>query len=228
MTMLVAAGAADVPSQRLVKHFGAELVRRGNTLVTEAEAQAALGRPLSEALADCSGDDLCFVAIGQALNASFVVIASAAQVQETTKYECTFRIAEVKTASVKPMQRFVSIATEQGLIAVARAAIDKTWPRPAMTAVATPLPPATATPTPLAAATAVPTPAAGIVDQPIVFVEDPPIVPRVRKGMTRDPAFWGIAGAGLLVLGIGGYFGAAALQPEPDKEEGTTTVGVRF
>lgn len=229
--LLVGASMQDVPSQRLAKHVVTELSRRGIGILSETEAKRLLGRPATEAVAECGGDELCWVALGQVVSATQVIAVTAAPVADTTKYDCSFRSVDVRAARGRPPLRFVTLATDQGLIAVARHVVEQLFPRPAMVAVGTP------TPTPTAGVAPVATPALTPVDEPLVLVEDPPEMtaaappsvtrPRSRS-RGRNPMPWGAVAAGALLLGAGAFLGAEAMQTEQEEKEGTSTMEVRF
>ena len=247
---LVAPGDGEVPSRTLARHLAAELSRRRQDVVTAQHGAARLGRPLTDALRDCSGDDLCYAALGQVVGATHVVVAKAAiYTRDASRYDCRFRVVEVRTTEVKLPMRVSTIATDSGLLNAARSALEQIAPRPAMTAVSTP-PPVVPSPTPtvvatpaptpepeptVAVATAEPTPAPDPEPEETALVldavpEDPPPagVRRPRKSLTRDPTFWSIAGATVVVLGVGVFFGASALREEDPENRGTSTVEVRF
>ena len=236
---LLAPGNTEPSTQRFMKLVAFELTRRGQALVTENEAAALLGRPLSAALVDCSGDDLCYLALGQVVHATQVLIGTAAvSPKDPAKYECVFRIVESRSGKTRgPMQVTVS-GTETGLGIAANTVAENLAPRPRLTVVATPtpvaplptpVPAATPAPTPvsIAVGTAEPTPTPGTEGMDAVQ-PPPPTVRGPRPPLSRDPAFWSIAGAGLLVLGVGAFFGASALQQDEPEEKGSSTVQVRF
>ena len=97
---------------------------------------------------------------------------------------------------------------------------------PTPVAIATPTPAPTATGPLVAIGNAEPTPTPGTPGMDTVAL--PPKVRRPRPPLTQDPAFWSIAGAGLLVLGVGAFFGASSLQQDEPEKEGSSTVQVRF
>ena len=235
---LVAPGNGDATSQRFVKLVQTELARRGQPLVGESEAAQLLGRPLSAAIVDCSGDDLCYLALGQVVHATHVLIGTATvSPKDVSKYDCIFRIVESRTGKTRGPMVVAVAATEGGLAIAANTVAENLAPRPRLTAVATPTPlvPAptpvpVATPHPVATsvvvASAEPTPTPGT--EGIDTTPLPPRVRRPRPPLARDPAFWSIAGAGLLVVGVGAFFGAAAVQQDEPNKEGTSTVQVHF
>lgn len=225
-----------------MKLVSIELTRRGQSLVSESEAAALLGRPLAAAIADCSGDDLCFIALGQVVRASHVLVGKATiSTKDVTKYDCVFSIVESRSGKTRGSMVVAVQATDPGLVIAANTVAETLAPRPRIAAVVTPTPVvplptpvAIATPTPaptatgplVAIGTAEPTPTPGTTGMDTVPM--PPKVRRPRPPLSKDPAFWSIAGAGLLVLGVGAFFGASSLQQDEPEKKGTSTVQVRF
>lgn len=233
---LVAPANADVASVRFAKLTTQELGRRGQPMVSDSEGSSALGRPLSAALADCSGDELCYLALGQVVSAGQVLVLSAAFAQKDSRsYDCFFRLIDVKSGKTRGPMVVTVIASEAGLSIAANTVAENVAPRPKMTAVTTPAPVlpaptpaplATAPPAPVATAVAAaPTPTPGVAG----LDEVAPKPQRTRTPLTRDPAFWSVAGAGALALGLGLFFGARSLEDGGgDAKEGQSTVEVRF
>lgn len=238
---LIASGTTDANSQRYAKLVATEVSRRA-FLVAETEAGALLERPLSAAVADCSGDDLCFVALGQVIKAATVVVVTVKDsAAEAGKFDCAFRVIDVKTGRAATAVVFRVTNSDAGLLTAAAASGERIVPRPRAVTVATPTPlvvaptPALVAPTPTPAASPsvvafasdTPEPTATPGTSGLDVVPDPPRPRKPRPPLTKDPAFWGMAGAGVLVLGLGAFFGASSFNEEP-KEEGTSTVEVHF
>lgn len=226
---LIVAENGDPLSQRLAKHVAAGLTRRGQALVPESDASSRLGRPVATAMLDCTGDDLCFNALGQVVRATQVlVVSTAASKKEELKYECFFRVIDIRTGKTRGPMVVTVIASEAGLLTAANTVAENVAPRPRIAAVATPTPVVPA-PTPTLAVPE-PTPSPVAVDP---VPEDEPEAPaapatRRRRALLRDPAFWAVAGAGMIAIGAGAFLGAAALEPEEPEDRSRSTVEVRF
>lgn len=234
---LVASGTLEPASLRLAKLTSTELSRRGQTLVTESDGAALLGRPLAAAVVDCSGDDLCFVALGQVVHATQVLVVSAAiSPKDSLKYDCLFRVMDMRSGKTRGPMVVTVISSESGLLTAANTIAEIVAPRPRIAAVATPTPVIPApTPTlvaPLSTSDAVavdPITATAPLGTPGLDAPPPVIAAkRRRQPLTRDPAFWAVAGAGVLALGAGAFLGAASLQEDEPDKRGTSTVQVQF
>lgn len=228
---LVAAGSLEPASVRLGKLTSIELSRRGQTLVADSDGAALLGRPLAAAVMDCSGDDLCFVALGQVVHATQVLVLTAAtSPKDTLKYDCVFRVMDIRSGKTRGPMVVTVISSESGLLTAANTIAENVAPRPRLTTVATPTPVIPApTPTLVPSAIAVaPVGETAPVGTPGLDAAAPPPVKKKRRPMTRDPSFWAVAGAGVVALGAGLFLGAASLEEDEPEKRGTSTVQVQF
>lgn len=227
---LVATGSLEPASVRLGKLTSIELSRRGQALVADSDGAALLGRPLAAAVMDCSGDDLCFVALGQVVHATQVLVLSAAMSpKDSLKYDCVFRVIDIRSGKTRGPMVVTVISSESGLLTGANTIAENVAPRPRIAAVATPtpvfpVPTPTLVPDALAVAPVAETAPVGTPGL------DAAPVPRKekRRPLTRDPSFWAVAGAGIVALGAGLFLGAASLEEDEPEKRGTSTVQVQF